>query len=143
MTAASSVAGYFDFQSELADVARVDDRQQASPSLPSTWRADQKPRHFVDWTLRRREADVAAVAGARLEPRERQREMRAALVPRYGVDLIHDDRRTLRRPRLLAEVSRRYRDSGVVTRICGGVRSIAACGRAGVSPVRTAAMIAR
>ena len=36
------------------------------------------------------------------------------------------------------EVSMRYSDSGVVMRMSGGVRSIAARSRCGVSPVRTA-----
>ena len=38
-------------------------------------------------------------------------------------------------------VSSRYSDSGVVTRICGGVRSIAARSPWGVSPLRTAAVM--
>ena len=45
--------------------------------------------------------------------------------------------------RLRSAVSSRYSDSGVVTRMCGGVRSIAARSRLTVvSPVRTAAVIA-
>ena len=43
--------------------------------------------------------------------------------------------------RLRAAVSSRYSDSGVVTRMCGGVRSIAARSAGVVSPVRTAAVI--
>ena len=43
--------------------------------------------------------------------------------------------------RLRSDVSSRYSDSGVVTRMCGGVRSIAARSDAVVSPVRTAAVI--
>ena len=50
--------------------------------------------------------------------------------------------RTVRsRSRLRSAVSSRYNDSGVVTRMCGGVRSIAARSDAGVSPVRTAAVM--
>ena len=45
--------------------------------------------------------------------------------------------------RLRSAVSSRYSDSGVVTRMCGGVRSIAARSDCGVSPVRTAAVIRR
>ena len=41
-----------------------------------------------------------------------------------------------RRSRLRAAVTRRYRDSGVVIRRCGGCRSIAARAAGGVSPVR-------
>ncbi len=40
-----------------------------------------------------------------------------------------------------SEVSRMYSDSGVVTRMCGGVRRIRARAVAGVSPVRTAVRI--
>ena len=40
--------------------------------------------------------------------------------------------------RLRSAVRSRYSDSGVVTRMCGGVRSIAARRELGVSPVRTA-----
>ena len=43
--------------------------------------------------------------------------------------------------RLRSDVSSRYSDSGVVTRMWGGVRSIAARSAAVVSPVRTAAVI--
>ena len=43
--------------------------------------------------------------------------------------------------RLRADVSSRYNDSGVVTRMCGGLRSIAARSDDVVSPVRTAAVI--
>ncbi len=43
--------------------------------------------------------------------------------------------------RLLAPVSSKYSDSGVVTKICGGRRSMAARWELGVSPVRTAARI--
>src|SRR4029453_17005551 len=43
--------------------------------------------------------------------------------------------------RLRSAVSSRYSDSGVVTRMCGGVRSIAARSDEVVSPVRTAAVI--
>ena len=43
--------------------------------------------------------------------------------------------------RLRSEVSSRYSDSGVVTRMCGGVRMIAARSEDVVSPVRTAAVI--
>ena len=44
--------------------------------------------------------------------------------------------RSISRPR--SAVSSKYSDSGVVTRMCGGVRSIVCRSAAGVSPVRTA-----
>jgi hypothetical protein len=40
--------------------------------------------------------------------------------------------------RLRSAVTNRYSDSGVVTRMCGGCRSIAARSEGAVSPVRTA-----
>ena len=43
--------------------------------------------------------------------------------------------------RLRSDVRSRYSDSGVVTRMCGGVRNIAARSACVVSPVRTAAVI--
>ena len=43
--------------------------------------------------------------------------------------------------RLRSEVRRRYSDSGVVTRMCGGTFSIAVRSAGVVSPVRTAAVI--
>ncbi len=43
--------------------------------------------------------------------------------------------------RLRSEVRSRYSDSGVVTRMWGGVRSIDTRSRVEVSPVRTAAVI--
>jgi hypothetical protein len=57
------------------------------------------------------------------------------------VDLV-DDHGAHRRQHLpaAADVSSRYSDSGVVTRMCGGVFTIAARA-AGVSPVRTAAVM--
>ncbi len=43
--------------------------------------------------------------------------------------------------RLRSAVSSRYSDSGVVTRMCGGVRTIRARSDEVVSPVRTAAVM--
>ena len=68
--------------------------------------------------------------------------MRAALVAGERVDLVDDDGTTVRsifRPDSV--LSRMYSDSGVVTRMCGGVRRIRARSLCGVSPVRTAARI--
>ena len=54
--------------------------------------ADQKARDQLDRPLRRRQADaLQPPAAQRVEPFERQREMRAALVRRDGVDLVDDD----------------------------------------------------
>ena len=75
----------------------------------------------------------------RLEPFEGEREVRAALVARDGVDLVDDHRlgRAQQRP-TLALVTSRNSDSGVVTTKLGGWRSIAARSELVVSPVRTA-----
>jgi hypothetical protein len=43
--------------------------------------------------------------------------------------------------RLRCAVSIRYKDSGVVTSMCGGFRSMAARSEVGVSPERIAAVI--
>jgi hypothetical protein len=43
----------------------------------------------------------------------------------------------------LGEVSNKYSDSGVVTRMCGGRRTMACRWLAGVSPVRTRARTGR
>ena len=84
----------------------------------------------------RREADALRRGGRgddqRLEPLERERQVRAALVGRDGVDLVDDHRahvaRAPRRPD--SEVSRMKSDSGVVTRTCGGRRASPRAARA-------------
>ena len=59
---------------------------------------------------------------ARSRRARRQREVRAAFVVGHGVDLVDDQRATVRQhSRGLSAVSRMNSDSGVVTRMCGGV----------------------
>ena len=71
---------------EGADVPAVDDRRQRPV-------ADQQPRHRLDRSLRRRQADaVRPRVAQRFQPLEREREVRAALVARDGVDLVDDHR---------------------------------------------------
>ena len=68
--------------------------------------------------------------GLQLQALERQRQVRAALGGGDGVDLVDDHRLGPRRASLRAwEVRIRYRDSGVVTRMSGGLRAIAARSR--------------
>ena len=81
--------------------------------------------------------------GDLLQALERQRQMRAAPRADDGVNLVDDHRpdgpqhlRGCARPSAAG-----YSDSGVVTRMCGGVRSIAARSDEVVSPVRTAAVM--
>ena len=66
---------------------------------------------------------AAAARGDRVEPLQRQRQVRAALGARHRVDLVDDDplarSAASRAPR---DVSNRYSDSGVVIRMSGGVR---------------------
>ena len=67
-------------------MAAVDDRGQRPV-------ADEQPRDGLDRSLRRRQADaVRPRVAQRFEPLEREREVRAALVARDGVDLVDDHR---------------------------------------------------
>ena len=62
-----------------------------------------------------------------VQARQRQRQMRAALVVRHGMDFVDDDRADVRSiAREPSAVSRMYSDSGVVTRMWGGLRASAA-----------------
>ena len=81
--------------------------------------AAEKPRHFVERALRRREADAlqrsrsgrarsAPVAAKRLESLERQREVRASLAGHERVNLVDDDGVDRRQP--LAGVRREQQE---------------------------------
>ena len=84
-----------------AMMAGIDDRRLARGRAVRS-RADEEMRHGGDRILRRRQADARSlVAAERGEPLQRQREMRAALVGRDGVDLVDDDG-ARRRQRLAA-----------------------------------------
>ena len=107
-------------------------------------RADEKARDLLDRLLRRRQADAAAAAARRPAAAAR------ATAPGARRGACRSPRGSRRRSpcatvrsisRLRSAVSSRYSDSGVVTRMCGGVRSIAARSDCGVSPVRTAAVM--
>ena len=94
--------------------------------------ADQKSRHLLDRLLRRRQADAGQrAAGERLQPLERQRQMRAALVARDGVNLI-DDHGAAGRQHLAARDSSRARCTATRAwsrRCAAAVRRIAARSR--------------
>ena len=83
------------------------------------------------------------LVGDLTQPLERQREMRTAPRTDDGVNFVHDHRP--HGPAACACCARpsgaSYSDSGVVTRMCGGVRTIAARSLCVVSPVLTAAVI--
>ena len=75
----------------------------------------------------------------RLEPLERQRQVRAALAGDERVDLVDDDRVDASpAARARCDVSSRNSDSGVVIRMSAGSRRKRARSLAGVSPVRMA-----
>ena len=87
---AELVLGHLDRQVEVAALADVDDRRAAA--APS----DQQARRHLERPHRRRQADALRAARRRrhqrVEPLERQRQVRAALVGRDGVDLVDDHR---------------------------------------------------
>ena len=73
-------------------MAGVDDRAFRFAARPCGAGADQKAGDQLDRLLRRRQADaLQPPAAQRVEPLQRQREMRAALVRRDRVDLVDDD----------------------------------------------------
>ena len=68
----------------------------------------------------------------RVEPLERQRQVRAALVARHRVDLVDDHRAHAAQALAAARGGeQQVSDSGVVTRMCGGRCSMAARARGG------------
>ena len=106
--------------------------------------ADEEAGDLLDRLLRRRQAD-AQQRRAR-PPAAAARGVSARCAPRrVPITAWISSTMTVRTvrsiSRLRSAVSSRYSDSGVVTRMCGGVRSIAARSACGVSPVRTAAVI--
>ena len=77
--------GHLERDVALARVAVIDDRAFAP-------RADQILADLLDRLLRRRKPDAhERLTRERIEPLEREREMRAALVRRDRVDLVDDD----------------------------------------------------
>ena len=119
----------------LAD-AGVDDRARARAGRRGSGRPPRAGSASRDRPMR---CGVAAVGLQRVEALERQREVRAALGrarPRGSRRRSPPRRR--RGSRAPASVSIRYSDSGVVMRMSGGVRRIAARSVCGVSPVRIA-----
>ncbi len=86
---------------ERAAPPRLDDGAARAPAAVGALAADEEARHLLDRVHRRGEADaLRPAARERLEPLEGEREVRASLVARHRVDLVHDDRldRRERRP---------------------------------------------
>ncbi len=79
--------GNFDSEIEFASLCDLHDRRRG-PSV-----SGEKLRDQFDWLLRGGKADARRPRGCeRFEPFERQREMRAALVVRDGVNFVDDHR---------------------------------------------------
>jgi hypothetical protein len=106
---------------DLAAVAEIDDRAHGRAVGSAAASADEQPRHLPDGLLRRREPDALQRAiRERVEPLERQRQVRAALVAGDGVDLVHDHRARqrqrapapLRGQQDVERLRRRYQDVG-------------------------------
>ena len=69
----------------------------------------QKPPHLFNGTHRRRQADfLDTLLGQRFQPRDRQRQVRAALRSRHRVNLIYDQRAN--RAQHLARFARSEKD---------------------------------
>ena len=103
-------AGHPDREIERAPVALVDDlaARAAVGQARLGRRAHEQARDPLDRPLRRREPDPHRPPLAqRFEPLEREREMRAALVARGGVDLV-DDHRARAAQRLAAALGREH-----------------------------------
>ena len=85
-------AGHLDSEVERALVAHVDD-YRFGPGVMPVRVARQEPRYFVDRLLRRGEADAHGRAmGEFIEPFKGERKMHAALVVRYRMNLVDDQR---------------------------------------------------
>ena len=81
--------GHLQGHVEAATVTGVDDRRERLAERPN-----QQAGRPLDGFDRRREPDPhGRTVGHRLEPLEREREMRPALIAREGVDLVDYDRR--------------------------------------------------
>ena len=108
-------------------------RSRSGAPIGRRRRCPREARDLLDRLLRGRQADALQRRAGHdlLQPLERQRQVRAAPRADDGVDLVDDHRahRAAASARLRSAVSSRYSDSGVVTRMCGGVRSIAARSR--------------
>ena len=80
-------------RSSGALVADVDDGAVRRAAEDDAFSADEQASDILDRLLRRAEPDaLQAAARERVEPFERQRQMRAALVAGDGVDLVDDHR---------------------------------------------------
>ena len=96
---AQLVAQHLDGEIHVAALADVHDLGQRAR------RADEKPRRRLHRPHRRGEPDALEAGGStaclghqRLQPLEGQRQVRAALVARHRMDLVHDDGAHVRQP---------------------------------------------
>ena len=120
-----------DLQVELLAGAGVDE-----PDRPT---ARDEAADLLERPLRRGQPDALdGLADEPVEPLDREREVRAPFGACNRMHLVEDQRRTSRSMSRPCEVRSRNSDSGVVIRMSGGLRSIAARSFCGVSPVRTA-----
>ena len=135
-------AGNLEREVERAPVALVDDGAVAAAVV----RADEEPGDLLDRLLRGRQADALERAARRPATCCRRSSDSARWAPRRvpmtaWISSTITVRTVRSRSRLRPAVRSRYNDSGVVTRMCGGVRSMAARSDCVVSPVRTAAVM--
>ena len=123
-------------------MALVHDRAIGEAGAVDAVGAHQKPCDFLDGPLRGRKADPNERRGDHLlQTFQAESQCAPRRVPNTAWISSTITVRTVRSiARLRSAVRSRYRDSGVVTRMCGGVRNIAARSVCGVSPVRTAAV---
>ena len=117
-------------QVELLRNTRVDELDRAAPA--------DKAADLLQRPLGRGEPDALdrPIADEPLQPFEREREMRAALCAGDGMHLVDESPCRPSAATRARDVSIRKSDSGVVIRMSGATRSIAARSFCGVSPVR-------
>ncbi len=108
-----------DVELHRALVPFVHDGAVGPPRVVDTRRPDEKPGDLLDRLLRRRQADALhATVGDRLEPLEREGEVRAASRADHGVNLVDDDgargaqhlAAALRRQQQVQRLWRRHQD---------------------------------
>ena len=90
-------AWQLDSQVHFALVPDVDDSASGGGVVPCDARTNQETSHLFDWVLRRRQADPRSLASDQgLEPFQRKRQVRPALVGHHGVNFVDDDRAHVR-----------------------------------------------
>ena len=88
---ADFLIGHLDGERHLALVAHVHDSAIGSAVLLTPFRADEQARYLVNRLLRGAQADaLEPIITKRVEPLQRERQMRAPLIARDRVYLVHD-----------------------------------------------------